>query len=123
MSLRSGMANLKGSKIRRQYLSKVLPQKLSTLTKDVPTPSGFLLGNNLNDRIGTIETSQKMLQTYSNSPYYKNSKNLQRFSKKAWKSKQGVQQQQPNQRLQLPPKTTAGVSAITIPQERLSCIR
>ena len=88
MSLRFGMANLKGDKIRRQYLSNVLPPKLSPLTKDVPTPSEFLFGNNLNDRIGTIETSQKMLQTYSNSPYYRNSKNLQRFSKKSWKSKQ-----------------------------------
>ena len=75
------MANLEGDSIRRQYLSKILPPKLVPLTKDVPTPSEFLLGNNLNDRIGIIETSQKMLQTYSNSPYYKNSKNLQRFPK------------------------------------------
>ena len=76
-----GVANLEGDNIRRQYLSKILPPKLVPLTKDVPTPSEFLLGNNLNDRIGTIETTQKMLQTYSNSPYYKNSKNLQRFQK------------------------------------------
>ena len=76
-----GMANLEGDNIRRQYLSKILPPKLSPLTKDVSTPSEFLLGNNLNDRIGIIETSQKMLQTYSNSPYYKNSKNFQDFQK------------------------------------------
>ena len=76
-----GIANLEGENIRRQYLSKILPPKLTPLTKDVPTPSEFLLGNNLNDRIGIIETSQKMLQTYSNSPYYKNSKNLPRFPK------------------------------------------
>ena len=76
-----GMANLEGGNIRRQYISKILTPKLSPLTKDVPTPSEFLLGNNLNDRIGIIETSQKMLQTYSNSPYYKNPKNLQRFPK------------------------------------------
>ena len=76
-----GMANLEGDHIRREYLSKILPPKLSPLTKDIPTPSEFLLGNNLNDRIGLIETSQKMLQTYSNSPYYKNSKNLPRFPK------------------------------------------
>ena len=31
------------------------------LTKDVPITSEFLLSNNVNDRIGTIETSQKML--------------------------------------------------------------
>ena len=51
------------------------------LTKDVSTPSEFLFGNNLNDTIGIIQTSQIMLQTYSNFPYYKNSKNLQRFPK------------------------------------------
>ena len=76
-----GMANLEGDNIRRQYLSKILPPKLSPLTKDVPTPSEFLLGNNLNDRIGIIETSQKMLQTYSNSPYYKNFKKLAKICK------------------------------------------
>ena len=75
------MSNLEGDSMRRQCISKILPPKLVPLTKDVPTPSEFLLGNNLNDRIGTIEASQKLLQTYSNSPYYKNSKNLQRFSK------------------------------------------
>ena len=70
------MANLADDNIRRQYLSKILPPKLVPLIKDDPTTSEFLLGNNLNYRIYTIETSQKMLQTYSNSPYYKNSKNL-----------------------------------------------
>ena len=75
------MENLEGDNIRRQYLSKILPPKLVPLTKDVPTSSEFLLGNSLNDKIGTIETSLKMLQTYSNSPYYKNSKNLKRFPK------------------------------------------
>ena len=74
-----GRANLQGNNIRRQHLFKILPPK--PLTTDVPTPSEFLLGNNLNDRINTIETSQKTLQTYSNSPCYKNSKNLQRFPK------------------------------------------
>ena len=44
------MANLEGDKIRRQNLFKILPSKLFPLTKDVPTPSEFLLGNNLNDR-------------------------------------------------------------------------
>ena len=75
------MENLEGHNIRRKYLSKTLPPKLERLTKDIPTPSELLLGNNLNNRIGTIEKSQKMLQTYSNSPYYKNSKNLQTFPK------------------------------------------
>ena len=48
------MANLEADNIRRQYLSKILSPKLVPLTKDVPTPSEFMLGNNLNDRIGTI---------------------------------------------------------------------
>ena len=59
-----GMANLEGDNIRRQYLSKILPPKLFPLTKNVPIPSELLLGNNLNDRIGIIETNQKMLQTF-----------------------------------------------------------
>ena len=58
------MADLEGGNIRRQYLSKIVPLKLVPLTKDVPTPSEFLVGNNLNDRIETTETSQNMLQTY-----------------------------------------------------------
>ena len=76
-----GMANVEGDNIRRQYLPNVLPPKLVPFTKDVPTPSKFLLGNNLNDRIDTIETSQKMLQTYSDSPYCKNSKTYKDFPK------------------------------------------
>ena len=88
-----GMANLEGDNIRRQYLSKILPPKLSPLTKDVPTPSEFLLGNNLNDRIGIIQTSQKMLQTYSNCPYYKNSKNLPRFPKNPGNQNKGYSSQ------------------------------
>ena len=66
-----GMANLEGDNIRRQYFSKSLLPKLVPLTKDAPTPSEFLFDNNLNDRIGTIEASQKMLQTYFSSRYYK----------------------------------------------------
>ena len=42
-----GMTNLEGDNIKRQYLSKMLPVKLVLLTKDIPTPSEFLLGNNL----------------------------------------------------------------------------
>ena len=75
------MTNLEGENIRRQYLSKILQPKLAPRTKDLSTLSEFLLGNNLNDRIGTIETSQKMLQTYSYSPYYKNSKTCKDFQK------------------------------------------
>ena len=70
-----GITNFEGDNLRRQYLSKILPPRLAPLTKDVPTPSEFLLENNLNDRIGIIETSQNMLQTYSNAPCNKSSKN------------------------------------------------
>ena len=48
------MANLERDDIRRQYLSKNFIPKLVPLTKDVLRPSEFLLGNNLNDSIGTI---------------------------------------------------------------------
>ena len=63
------MANLKENNIRRQYLSKIFPTKLVSFTKDALILSEFLLGNNLNYRTGTIETSQKMLHTYTNSTY------------------------------------------------------
>ena len=59
----------------------MLPPSLFPLTKDVATRSDFLLGNNSNVRIGPIQASQNMLQTHSNSPYYKNSKKFQRFPK------------------------------------------
>ena len=59
-----GIANLERDNIKRQGLSKILPPKLVPLTKDVPTPSELLLGNNLYDRIGSIETSQKILASY-----------------------------------------------------------
>ena len=48
-----------GDNIRKQYLSKILPAKPLPLHKDVHTPTEFLLGNNLNDRMGKIEKSQK----------------------------------------------------------------
>lgn len=44
---------------------------------------------------------------------------MQRFQKKLWMSEQGVQQQQQNQRLQEPSEITAGVSAITLSQDKL----
>ena len=64
---------------------------------------------------------RKMLQTYSNSPYHKKFKKYTKISKKLWKSEQGVQQQQPNYRLQKPSKTTTRVSTITISQGKLIC--
>ena len=77
------MANLEEDNIRRQYSSKILSLKLVPLTKDVSAPSEFLLSNNLNDKIDTIEKSEKKLQTYSNSRYYKKFKKLAKVSKKS----------------------------------------
>ena len=56
------MENMEWNKIRRQSLFKVLPPKLLPVTKNFPTPSEFLLRNNLSDRIDNIEMSQKVLQ-------------------------------------------------------------
>ena len=75
------MTNLERNSIRRQNLSKTLPSKPLLLTKDIPPPSEFMLGNNLNDRIDANETSQKILHTYSDSSYCKNSKIIERFPK------------------------------------------
>ena len=51
------------------------------LTNNVSTPSEFLVGNIFNNRIGTIETSQKMLLSYLIRPYYKNPRNMKDFQK------------------------------------------
>ena len=42
-----------------QYLSKLLPPKILPLTKDVLTPSKYLLGNNLNDRLNSMNQFPK----------------------------------------------------------------
>ena len=50
-----GIANImEWDNIRRQYSPKILSPKLFSYTKDALTPSKYLLGNNLNDRIGFI---------------------------------------------------------------------
>ena len=74
------MTNMEGVKIKRQFVSKILPPKLFLLTEDIPTPLEYFLGNNLNDRIGNIEKIHKMLQTCS--PYYKNLKKHEKIYKK-----------------------------------------
>ena len=58
--------------IKGHYLSNIIRLKLLILTKDVPVPSEFLLGNNSNDRIGAIEKVRK---------FCRYSKSLQRFPK------------------------------------------
>ena len=72
------------------------------LTNNVSTPSEFLVGNILNDRIGTIETNQKMLLSYLIRPYYKNPRNMKDFQKS------GITRE-----------TTTGITRIIIPQEKL----
>ena len=54
-----GMTNMEVGNNRRKNLSKILLAKPLPLTNDVSTPSEFLLGNHLNDKIGIFETSQK----------------------------------------------------------------
>ena len=52
------MGNMEKDDIRIQYLSKLLSPKMLPLIKDVLTPSEYLLGNNLNERLSSIKTSQ-----------------------------------------------------------------
>ena len=113
------MANLEGENIRRQYLSKILPPKLVPLTKDVPTP-GFLLVNNLNDRIGTTETSQKC---YGPIPILLTIK-IQKTckdSQKILETKTTGTTAAAKPKVTATTKTMTGVSIIAIPQEKLSC--
>ena len=64
-----GMANMEKNNIRGQY---ILPPKILSLTKDMPTPSEYLLCDDLNLKLDSLKTSQQMLQHYS--PYNKNFK-------------------------------------------------
>ena len=89
------MANLEDDSIRRQYLSKILPTKLVPLTKDAPTPSEFLLANNLNDRIGTIS---KNLQRFPKSPGNQNKGKKSSSQTKSYNNHQ--KQRQGYQRIQ-----------------------
>ena len=58
------MANLEGRTLESNTYQKFYHKNWFLLPK-MSLHHQFLLGNILNDRIGTIETSQKMLQTYS----------------------------------------------------------
>ena len=55
--------------IRGQY---IFPPKFLFLTKDMSTPSEYLLCDDLNEKLDSLKTSQQMLQHYS--PYNKNFK-------------------------------------------------
>ena len=89
------MANIEGDNIRRHNLSYLLPKELQPLLRDVPYPSKYLLGDDLQERINRIKTNQKMLKSDNYYPY-KNSKNLNRFCKNPGNQKKGYQHQQHN---------------------------
>ena len=92
------------------------------LTKDVPITSEFLLSNNVNDRIGTIETSQKMLSILNSILLsIKIKKKKKHLEIKTRGTTAAAKPRLQQQRLQQPPKTTKGVPMIAIPQDKLSC--
>ena len=62
---------------RRNYITSVLPRHMSELGKKVPEDSDWLFGDNIVSRINQIKAGQKALR----SDGFKNSKNLQGFSK------------------------------------------
>ena len=64
-----GMENMEKNNIRGQY---IFPPKFLSLTKDMSTPSEYLLCDDLNEKLDSLKTSQQMLQHYS--PYNKNFK-------------------------------------------------
>ena len=61
----------------RNYITSVLPRHMSELGKKVPEDSDWLFGDNIVSRINQIKARQKALR----SDGFKNSKNLQGFSK------------------------------------------
>ena len=62
---------------RRNYITSVLPRHMSELGKKVPEDSDWLFGDNIVSIINQIKTKQQALR----SDGFKNSKNLQGFSK------------------------------------------
>ena len=61
----------------RNYITYVLPRHMSELGKKVPEVSGWLFGYNIVSRINQIKANQQALR----SDGFKNSQNLQGFSK------------------------------------------
>ena len=62
---------------RRNYITSVLPRHMSELGKKVPEDSDWLFGDNVVSRINQIKAKQQAVK----SNRFKNSKNLQGFSK------------------------------------------
>ena len=61
----------------RNYITSVLPRHMSELGKKVPEDSDWLFGDNIVSRINQIKAKQQALKCDG----FKNSKNLQGFSK------------------------------------------
>ena len=62
---------------RRNYITSVLPHYISEVGKKVPEDSDWLFGDNFVSRVDQIKAKQQVLR----SDRFKNSKNLQGFSK------------------------------------------
>ena len=76
---------------RRNYITSVLPRHMSELGKKVPEDSDWLFGDNVVSRINQIKAKQQALK----SDGFKNSKNLQGFSKTPENRQYGYYQKQP----------------------------
>ena len=75
----------------RNYITSVLPRHMSELGKKVPEDSDWLFGDNVVSRINQIKAKQQALK----SDGFKNSKNLQGFSKTPENQQYGYYQKQP----------------------------
>ena len=64
-----GLVSTVLNQFRRNYLKSRLPEKMKSLTKNVPAKSEWLFGDNLNKRINTISSINTAL-TANNRPYY-----------------------------------------------------
>ena len=76
---------------RRNYITSVLPRHMSELGKKVPEDSDWLFGDNVVSGINQIKAKQQALK----SDGFKNSKNLQGFSKTPENQQYGYYQKQP----------------------------
>ena len=74
----------------RNYITSVLPCHMSELGKKVPEDSDWLFGDNIVSRVNQIKAKQQALR----SDGFKNSKNLQGFSKNPENRQNGYYQKQ-----------------------------
>lgn len=59
--------NIEAGQLRRENIAKFLPKELYALSKDVPTPSEWLYGDDITARQNAIKVSQKALNRGQNS--------------------------------------------------------